>query len=345
MGTSEDLVRRVEAACRANLSAKALRERVLEALRPVVPFDAHVFALTDPVTLVATAPHAAVPMLAWERLPEIIRWRYLTPVNRVDALVGKPASSLLSATTDPSESLVWLHVQRDLGVVDTAVVTFSDPYGVWAYLELWRLTEPFTAAELATLTALVPDLTRGLRTAVARTFLDPDDPDLPVGPAVILLGPDLTVRQQTEGAATALLQLLPPDEPMPPIPAAAYNVGAALIADEHGVAVGEPWSRIHLGGTRWVTAKASRLGEDIAVAIEPSTTAERLDLFARASGLSGRETEVVTLLGLGLDTREIAGRLVLSEHTVNDHVKAVLAKTGARTRHVLMARLAGTPGH
>lgn len=344
MGRSEDLVRRVEEACREQLNAKALRERVLDLLRPVVPHDAHVFALTDPVTMVATAPHAHVPMLGWDRLPEIISWRYLTPVNRVDALVGKPASSLLTATTDPSESLVWLHVQRDLGVVDTAVVVFADPYGVWGYLELWRLESPFTATELDLLTTLVPDLTRALRAATARTFLDPADLDLGVGPAVILLGPDLRVRHQTEGAATALLQLLPPDEPMPPIPAAAYNVGAALVADEQGVPVGEPWSRIHLGGTRWVTAKASRLGEDIAVAIEPSTTAERLDLFARAAGLSGRETEVVTLLGLGLDTREIAGRLVLSEHTVNDHVKAVLAKTGARTRHVLMARLAGNPG-
>jgi len=341
VGSSEDLVRRVEAACREQLTAKALRERVLDLLRPVVPYDAHVFALTDPVTLVATAPHADVPMLPWDRLPETIRWRYLTPVNRVDTLVGKPASSLLTATTDPAESLVWLHVQRDLGVADTAVVTFADRYGVWAYLELWRLTGPFTSVELGLLTSLIPELTTGLRAAVARTFLDPAELHLPLGPAVIVLGPDLVVRQQTEGAATALLQLLPPDEPMPPIPAAAYNVGAALVAEEHGIGVGEPWSRIHLGGSRWVTAKASRLGENIAVSIEPSTTAERLDLFARACGLSQRETEVITLLGVGLDTREIAGQLFLSEHTVNDHVKAVLAKTGVRTRQVLMARLAG----
>ncbi len=344
MASTEDLVRRVEDVCGQQLTAKALRQHVLDLLRPVVPYDAHVFALTDPVTMVTTAPHADVPMVPWEKLPATIRWRYLTPVNRVDTLVGKPAASLLTATVDPAESEFWQQVQRDVGVVDAAVVVFADPYGVWAYLELWRLDGPFTTTELGLLTALVPDLTRALRASVARTFLDPADTDLPVGPAVVLLGADLAVRHQTEGAATTLLQLLPPDEPMPPIPAAAYNVGAALIAAEHGVPLGEPRSRIHLGGTSWVTAKASRLGEDIAVAIEPSTTAERMDLFARAAGLSGRETEVVTLLGQGLDTREIAGRLVLSEHTVNDHVKAVLAKTGARTRHVLMARLAGALG-
>jgi DNA-binding CsgD family transcriptional regulator len=184
------------------------------------------------------------------------------------------------------------------------------------------------------------DPIRGLECGVQRTFGTVGRPV----PAVVVLGPDLQVRGQTEGAAAAFLQLLPPDEPMPPIPAAAYNIGAALLAHEAGIPVGEPWSRVHLGGSRWVTVKASRLGADIAVSIEPSTAAERLDLFTRAFGLSARETEVVTLLGAGLDSKEIAGTLVLSEHTVNDHVKAVLAKTGTRTRQTLLARAVGSQG-
>ncbi|RNL63358.1 LuxR family transcriptional regulator [Nocardioides marmoriginsengisoli] len=317
-----------------------MRERVLELLRPAVPYDGHVFALTDPVTRVATAPHADVPMLPWDRLPETIRWRYLTTLNRVDQLVGRPAASLLG-TGDASDSPLWQHVLREVGVVDTATVAFADPYGTWAYLDLWRTTEPFTAADLAVLTGLVGPVTAGLRAALARTFVDPAEQLLPVGPAVVLLGPDLVVHQLTEGAATALFTLLPPDELRAPIPAAAYNLAAALLAEEAGIPVGEPWSRVHLGGSRWVTVKASRLGAEIAVSIEPATTAERLDLFARAHGLSDREAQVIGLLGIGLDTREIAGQLFLSEHTVNDHVKAVLAKAGARTRQVLLARIAG----
>ena len=84
---------------------------------------------------------------------------------------------------------------------------------------------------------------------------------LPLGPAVVVLDPDLQVRSQTAGAAAALLQLNPPDEPMAPIPAAAYNVAAALVAAEQGVPVGEPWARVHLGGSRWVTVKAARMAE------------------------------------------------------------------------------------
>jgi DNA-binding CsgD family transcriptional regulator len=341
VGSTDDLLRRVESACRAELSAKALRERLLALIRERIPYDGHVFALTDPATKVATAPHADVPMLPWERLPEIIRWRYLSLVNRADTLLGHPASSLLTATESPDESLVWSHVQRDLGVVDTAMVAFGDRYGAWGLLELWRTTTPFTSKELDLLTALVPAVTAGLRATVARTFAEAAEDLLTTGPAVIVLGPDLVVRNQTDDAAAALLKLLPPDEPMTPIPAAAYNIGAALIAQEAGIPVGEPWSRVHLGANRWVTVRASRLGEDIAVSIEPSTPTERMDLFARACGLSARETEILGLLIVGLDSREIAGQLFLSEHTVNDHVKAALAKTGARTRQVLLARVIG----
>jgi len=344
VGSTDDLVRRVESTCSSDLSAKALREQLLALLRPRVAYDGHVFALTDPVTKIATAPHADVPMLPWDRLPEIIRWRYLSLVNRADTLLGRPASSLLTATRSPEESHVWAHVQRDLGVVDTAMVAFGDKYGAWGMLELWRTTDPFTQQELDMLTALVPAITTGLRAVVARTFAEPTGDEHATGPAVLVLGPDLVVRSQTDDAAAALFRLLPPDEPMTPIPAAAYNVGAALLAQEEGIPVGEPWSRVHLGGNRWVTVRGSRLGADIAVSIEPSTPAERMDLFARAHGLSARESEILTLLGIGLDSKEIAGQLFLSEHTVNDHVKAALAKTGSRTRQVLLARATGAGG-
>jgi DNA-binding CsgD family transcriptional regulator len=342
VGSTEDLRRRVESVCRAELSAKAFRERILALVRERIPYDGHVFALTDPVTRVATSPHADVPMLPWERLPELIRWRYLTLVNRADQLLGLPAASLRTATRSPEESLVWTEVQRDLGVVDTAMVAFGDRYGAWGMLELWRTSTPFDLDDLDLLTALVPEVTTGLREAVARTFTGPAEDLATSGPAVIVLDPDLTVRSQTDDAAEALLRLLPPDEPMTPIPAAAYNIGAALIAQEEGIPVGEPWSRVHLGANRWVTVRASRLGPDIAVSIEPSTPAERMDLYARACGLSARESEILTLLGIGLDSREIAGQLFLSEHTVNDHVKAALAKTGARTRQVMLARASGS---
>jgi DNA-binding CsgD family transcriptional regulator len=336
-----EVIRRIEAVCAAGLDDRSLREQVLVRIRQAIPFDGHVFALTDPTSRVASSPHADVPMLPWAQLPELIRWRYLTTVNRFDRMLGGPAASLRQVTGSPSESLVWKHVQRDLGIEDTAMVAFGDRYGAWGFLELWRTGTRFTLVELDLLTALVRPVTLGLREAVGRTFVDPGEQLGPVGPAVLVLDADLNLRTQTEAAGHALLQLLPPDEPMAPIPAAAYNAGAALIANEEGVPVGEPWARVHLGGSRWVTVKASRLGEDIAVSIEPSTPAERTDLVARAFALTLREREVLDLLCAGHDSRQIAGELYLSEHTVNDHAKSVLAKTSARTRQVLVSRALG----
>jgi DNA-binding CsgD family transcriptional regulator len=343
----------IERLCRGTFTAKALREEVIAEVRRVVRFDAYLFALTDPVTRVATSPLADTPMVPWARLPELIRARYLTTVNRWPELLEAktPSASLLGTTEgNPSRSRLWQQVQRELGVTDVATAPFGDRHGSWGLLELWRTDGSFTPAELGYLGALAPYVVPALRSALARTFVDTPDQLLPVGPAVVMLDPDLQVRSQTAGAAAALLQLNPPDEPMTPIPAAAYNVAAALVAAEEGVVVGEPWSRVHLGGSRWVTVKADRMGaggvtdaaqRDIAVSIEPSTPAERTDLFARVHGLSARETEVLTLLGNGLSSHEVADRLVLSEHTVNDHVKSVLEKTGARTRQVLMSRALG----
>jgi len=294
---------------------------------------------------VGTSPLADVPGLSWPRLPALICSRYLTAYCRWDRVLeaGVAATSLMHETGGhPGRSPLWRDMQSQLGVTDTAIVVFADRHGCWGLLDLWRYGGSFTADELRRLATLARPVTAGLRAAIARTFADAGQQLHPIGPAVLVLDPGLQVKSQTEAAADALLRLNPPDEPMAPIPAAAYNIAAALVAQEHGMPIGPPWSRIHLGGSRWVTAKASRLGPDIAVAIEPSTAADRLDIYARACGLTPRESEVLALLCEGLDTRQIAERIVVSEHTASDHLKAILAKTGARTRQLLLARGLGT---
>jgi DNA-binding NarL/FixJ family response regulator len=60
--------------------------------------------------------------------------------------------------------------------------------------------------------------------------------------------------------------------------------------------------------------------------------------FRSDFGLSGREEQLVNLIGLGLTNKEIAIRLTLSEQTVKNHVHRVLRKVGASDRHQILER-------
>ncbi|HZM75478.1 MAG TPA: AAA family ATPase [Candidatus Limnocylindrales bacterium] len=64
----------------------------------------------------------------------------------------------------------------------------------------------------------------------------------------------------------------------------------------------------------------------------PSAAGEPAPEPARLSVLTGREREVLDLVGLGRTNREIAAALFLSERTVGVHVSRILAKLGAANR-------------
>jgi PAS domain S-box-containing protein len=68
------------------------------------------------------------------------------------------------------------------------------------------------------------------------------------------------------------------------------------------------------------------------------------DASALAAGLTRREREVVTLIALGENTREIAAGLHISPETVKSHVGHSMTKLRARTRAQLVA-IALTAGH
>jgi DNA-binding CsgD family transcriptional regulator len=62
-------------------------------------------------------------------------------------------------------------------------------------------------------------------------------------------------------------------------------------------------------------------------------------------GLSPREIEVLALIVDGASNREIARALSIVAGTVQDHVRAICAKTGAKRRGDLLARVFGLNEH
>ena len=313
------------------------RADVLEHLRRTIGFDWFAWVVTDPATTVGVDPLAHLPDLAV--LPTVIRLKYLTAVNRwttLDdvSLLGEGASG----------SPLWQEVQRRYGVVDVASVVLRDRFGCWGFLDLWS-RRAYGADDVELLRHLAPGLTAALRVRQSRTFgVVParTGRSLP-GPAVLLMRDDLSILGQTDAAQEWLRMMLPQPDGVRPIPAGAYNVAAQLLAGENGVDDHEPMARIHLTDGLWVTLRASRVDPSdlIAVAIESTAPGDRLDVFARANGLSDRERELVQLLAQGADTAEAASRMSVSPHTVQDHLKAVFTKTGTRNRRVLLSHALG----
>jgi DNA-binding CsgD family transcriptional regulator len=352
-------VERIERICARDTDPTTLRVTILDEVREQVGFDAYAWLLTDPDSWVGAAPLAETPRLG--DLPRLIRLKYLTSVNRWTVLpVG--ATSLLAATGgDPSRSRLWRELLRGYGLVDVASMVFRDPYGCWGFLDLWRIgaqRSAFTPEELGWLGDRGPAITAALRRSQAATFqalarhgdsraTAPSDTAGRHGPVVLLLSPDLEVLTQTAETDAYLRTLLPPDGAAPPVPAAAYNVAAQLLAIEEGVDDHPATARAHLAGGRWITLRAGRLPgapdgrSPIAVSIESTAPDDRAVLFARCAGLSARETEILRQLAAGADTRALAARLFLSEYTVQDHLKSIFVKTGCRTRLELVAHATG----
>ena len=125
-------------------------------------------------------------------------------------------------------------------------------------------------------------------------------------------------------------------------------MAAQLLAVEAGVDHHSPSARVHFTGGVWLTLRAARIGDARPGRRTRHRRQHRGHLghgaygpFALACGLSAREAELLGHLVEGSDTRRVAHRMFLSEHTVQDHLKSIFAKTGACNRRTLLARATG----
>lgn len=359
---------RIAALSAAGLEDRDLRRQVLGVLREVIDFGAYVWLLTDPATAVGSAPLADVPCVT--ELPALIKAKYTTPVNRWTALrlEASPAGRLHDVVGgDLARSRVWREVMSRYGIGDVASVVFADQYGCWGFLDLWRdgTREPFDGTDAEFIAGLAAPLAKALRQCQARTFVEPATPQRhDAGPVVLTLDDDLRIVTRTAASQAWLNVLLPPAPDERAIPAGVYNVAAQLLAAEEGVDNHPASARTHLAGGFWLTLRAARLSSGdqpersgdqpqrsgdrsatLVVTIEEASAADRLDLFSRAFGLTTREHELLDLLATGSDTRAMARQMSLSEHTVQDHLKSIFAKTGARDRVTVLSRALGVRRH
>ena len=99
--------------------------------------------------------------------------------------------------------------------------------------------------------------------------------------------------------------------------------------------LGESGTWIVLHGATLVSGGARR----VAVIVEPGHPARIQPLLMAAYGLTEREQEVTRLVLQGESTTGIAEQLLVSPHTVQQHLKHIFEKTGVRSRRDLVGKV------
>jgi DNA-binding CsgD family transcriptional regulator len=195
---------------------------------------------------------------------------------------------------------------------------------------------PFTQRDAAVLARATSAIASGIRASLrfdaARRAEGAEPPGLVVldaGDEIELITPpanDLLVAMRGDVSAPGRL-------PSPVLALASFVRRGA--AGGHVVTVPADGGWITLHASQPDTTATGR----VAIVIERAVSRQSALLRLEVHGASAREREVATLLARGLGTPEIAEALVVSPHTVQDHVKSLFGKLGVASRQELVARV------
>lgn len=335
---------RVEALASSGLDSETVRREAIAALRPAVGFDRWCWPLTDPSSTVSTSGIAEFDL--WAEVPRIAALEEHGDVTSKPALaLGEQASvSLHSATGgDLSRSTRWRECLRPYGIGDELMTVCRDRHGCWGSVELMRDSgdPPFGDDEARFLHELSPFLATAIRAGLRGERPDAGSEPPRLAPATLIVDAELRPASWTPAFREWLAELPTGPEMLPP---AVYELGTRILALPNASPF-PPSVRLRTLTGRWAAMEGARLegdrGGQAVITIRSASPEEVFDLLARAYDLTRRERELVSLVLAGLATKQLAAALCISPHTVQDHLKAVFAKTGLRSRGELVSALAG----
>jgi DNA-binding CsgD family transcriptional regulator len=338
--------------CHSGLEVGPLQNQVLRSLRRLMTVEAAFFATADPETLLFTGAYAEEPLDAATPMFLVNEFGD-DDVNKFTSLA---ASSQHVATLDGASrgdrpsSLRSRDIMQPLGLGDELRAALTVGQDCWGYLCLHRDDHPlgFTSSEAAMVSRLGPHIAYGLRQATLTNISTASNET--ARPGVVLLAKDLSLVAITAEAEHLVSMVETGRWTKLALPLAVYTVAVALQDVQRGKAPSHvlPSARVPTRDGRWISVHASHLrephGEDrIAVVLEPIEARATIPLILSAYGLSEREAEVAKLVLRGNSTHAIVQTLHISQHTVQDHLKAVFDKTGVHSRRDLVGRLLGQP--
>ena len=334
---------RIADAATRGLDAVTLWREVSEILAPLVPSMAGPCCYTlDPASLLITSHFN--PAMYYELPQEMLRDEYYAEDVHDLASVARSDTGMSTihdaAGGDPSGSPRW-RANMEMGGDQELLVALRTRSGAtWGCLGLYRAPdEPrFSRDELALLREVAPALAGGLRRALL--IGEARDPDAPDPPGLVVLTSKLEIESITPGTGR-WVDDLPGGSYGGKLPAALVSVAnAALRGAPEEIAL----ARVLSDSGTWVVLHGATLtgagGEPrVAVIVEPAHPARIAPLLMSAYGLTEREQEITQLVLRGESTKRIADALVVSPHTVQEHLKSIFEKTSVRSRRDLVGKV------
>jgi DNA-binding CsgD family transcriptional regulator len=352
----ERLIEEVDLLSARGLPRKEFFAELAPRLRNVIDNDASCWHTLDPHTRLMTSdsPDELIErgVFAPDEAPAagelLVRSEYL--VEDVNTFAGLAAQrvpvGILDHVTrgDPQRSARYRDLLIPADIPHELRAAFVIRGRVWGAVHIARraASGPFEQRDVDVLAAAAGAIARGIRAALrfdaARRGTGVEAPGL------VVLGPKDEVELITPPARELLASLRPEraayadDAMATPVLALASFVRSAPESGQGGLnAVTVP------GSDGWITLHASLPGPPgdgrIAVVLERAGGARSATVRLEAFGATAREREVATLLARGLSRAELAEVLVLSPHTVEDHVKSLYEKLGVASRQELVARV------
>jgi DNA-binding CsgD family transcriptional regulator len=317
-----------------------------EVLEAAVPhYDKPCWYTLDPTSLLITSHyHDGLP----EFPPEMLRHEYYgDDVNKVSDVVRSESgiSTLHEATGGRPEASASWHMNMEMGGDQELIAALRAGGEVWGAVGIYRAPGEslFDTDEKAFLRAVGPDLATGARTGLL--VGEAEDPQWPDSPGLVVLSEAGELESTTPGVDRWLADLPDGDIDAGRLPTAVHAVAARALRTAEGsddpgeLALARVLSRsgtwVVLHGAALVAAGSRRA----AVIVEPAHPARITPLLMSAFGLTAREQEVTTLVLRGDSTAQIAERLVVSPHTVQEHLKKIFEKTGVRSRRELVGKV------
>lgn len=338
--TYERITRLADAA----LPWEELAEEVLEVLARALPFDAATVAPFDPTTgLITGSVKRDVPADSYARFAH---FEYVAPDAHAFSRLARRRRPIGVLVDDLGGDPARAERYRDFYLPDLAIghelrIAARERSLLWAGVSLLRAagSRGFDDDEAALADRLVAPLVRGFRGGGIRTVHAA--PATRVAPLVLVVDAHNTVTAATGDRSGWFAQLDPTRTRPLPIPV----VSAVVRARRRR---GEPTEiTVPTTGYGWVSVSAAALqatgaaeaAGDVVVTLRHADPSASSALVIAALDLTRREAQIVDRVLLGRSTAEIATALHLSPYTVQDHLKAVFAKAGVRSRRQLVALL------